>query len=251
MLRIALMFLTNFFRLPYLIFMLYWMSNPKHNYSKEERYAFLHKYVVPINKGGRVKIEYDGLENLPAGNGFILFPNHQGLYDVLTMLQTFDRPFSVVVKKETQKVFLLNRVLKMLDAEFMDREDVRQSLKIIQSVSARVKAGENFIIFPEGTRSKRGNRMNAFKPGAFKSATMAHAPIVPVALIDCFVPFDSHSIRKTTVQMHILPPLYYDDYKDSKTPEIAALVSGRIKEKIAAIRPETALPDDIEKTVER
>ena len=49
----------------------------------------------------------------------------------------------------------------------------------------------------------------------------AKAPIVPVALIDSYVPFDRNTIRKTTVQVHYLKPMYYEEYKDMKSTEIA------------------------------
>lgn len=53
-----------------------------------------------------------------------------------------------------------------------------------------------------------------------------------MALIDSFKPFDTHSVEKTVVQVYFLPPLYYEDYKDMKSVEIAALVQSRVSEKI-------------------
>ena len=61
----------------------------------------------------------------------------------------------------------------------------------------------------------------------------AHCPIVPVALIDSYKAFDTHSIKKQTVQIHYLKPLYYEDYKGLKSTEIALYVEDRIKETIA------------------
>lgn len=114
----------------------------------------------------------------------------------------------------------------------LDREDVRQALQIINSVAKEVESGRNYLIFPEGTRSKNGNLVGEFKGGSFKSATKSKCPIIPVALIDSFKPFDTKTIRPVTVQVHFLEPMYYDDYKGMKTTEIAALVRGRIQEKI-------------------
>lgn len=233
--RIALMFITNLYRLPYLLFKLFRLSNPKRNYSKEEKYAFLHHTVVGCNRGGRVKVELQGLENLPVSRtpGYIMYSNHQGLYDGLSLLQEIEEPFSVISKKEVKDVFLLKNVLYLLGNEFMDREDIRQSLKVIQTVAGRVKAGDNFCIFPEGTRSKNGNHVGEFKPGAFKAATMAKAPIVPVAMIDSFLPFDKKSIKKVTVHVRILPPIMPEEYAGMKTTEISEIVKSRIEEKIA------------------
>ena len=76
--------------------------------------------------------------------------------------------------------------------------------------------------------------MGTFKGGSFKAATKARCPIVPVALIDSFKPFDTNTIKPVTVQVHFLEPLLYDDYKDMKTTEIAALVEERIQNVIDA-----------------
>ena len=60
----------------------------------------------------------------------------------------------------------------------------------------------------------------------------AKCPIVPVALIDSYKAFDTGSIRKLTVQIHYLKPLYYDDYKGLKSTEISEKVSEIIRTKI-------------------
>ena len=51
-----------------------------------------------------------------------------------------------------------------------------------------------------------------------------------MAVIDSYKAFDTSSIKKLTVQIHYLKPLYYEDYKGMKTTEIAALVKERIEE---------------------
>ncbi|MBP5653585.1 MAG: 1-acyl-sn-glycerol-3-phosphate acyltransferase [Lachnospiraceae bacterium] len=233
--RIILMFLANLFRLPYMLFKVFRMSRHRDIYSKEDCYAALHRMVRWANRGGRVTIAADGLEKLPAENGFIMYPNHQGMFDALALLEALDRPFSPIAKIETEHVPLLRPVLLMLDTEFMDRSDVRQSLGVITSVANRARRGENFVIFAEGTRSKKENEMLPFKPGAFKAATLSHAPIVPVAFVDCFIPFDRKHIKKVTVQAHILDPIPYDEYRDMNTREIAELVQSRIAAKIAEV----------------
>ena len=99
-------------------------------------------------------------------------------------------------------------------------------------MTEEVLQGRNYIIFAEGTRSKKGNEIGEFKAGSFKSAMNAKCPIVPVALLDSFVPFDENSIRKTTVQVHFLEPIYYEEYQGMKSKEIAKMVEDRIREAI-------------------
>ena len=119
-----------------------------------------------------------------------------------------------------------------MKAYMLDREDVRQAMEVIINVTKEVKKGRNYLIFAEGTRSKKGNQIQNFKGGSFKSATKARCPIVPVALIDSFKPFDTNSITPVTVQVHFLEPLLYEKYKDMKTNEIAETVKERIQNKI-------------------
>ena len=232
--RILLMVFRNILLVPYMWIKLCHRAAHPENYTLEEHVKFLKWIVFRANKGGNVKIDVHGSENIPAENGFMFFPNHQGLYDVLAMIEACPRPFSVVAKKEVGNIPFLKQVFSCLKAFLLDREDVRQAMKVIIDVSKEVEKGRNYLIFPEGTRSKNGNKIGTFKGGSFKAATKAKCPIVPVALINSFVPFDRNTIRPVTVQVHFLKPLEYEDYKEMKTTEIAALVEKQIQETIDA-----------------
>ena len=230
--RIILMFIRNLIHLPWMLTKLFRYASNVDKYDETERYALLRRIVYYANRGGNVTIQSFGQENIPKENGFMLFPNHQGMYDVLALIDVCDQPLSVVSKKEVQNVPLLKQVFKVMKALFIDREDVRQSMKIIVEVSKEVANGRNYIIFPEGTRSKNGNQVGEFKGGSFKAATKVKCPIVPVALIDSFKPFDTKSIEQVTVQVHFLEPLLYEEYKDMNTTEIAQEVRERIVKEI-------------------
>ena len=200
------MVIRSLFNLPFWIFKIFRLCNIE-KYDVKTRYDYLRKIVLTIIKRGRVKIRVTGLENLPKENGYIMFPNHQGLFDALAIIQTHERPLATVMKKEVKDIFLLKQVIKLLQAEIIDREDIRQSMGVIKNMTRRVKSGENFIIFAEGTRSKDGNNLLPFKGGSFKSAMNAKCPIVPIALIDSYKVFDTGSIRKQMVHVHYLKPL--------------------------------------------
>ena len=230
--RIILMVLRLILRVPYYMFGIWWNGKRK-NYDLEKSYAFVKKVTKAANRAGRVTIESHGLENIPKENGFIFFPNHQGLFDVLVFLESCPVPFAFVIKKEASQIILLKQVISALRSIVIDREDLRQSLEVINQVAEEVKGGRNFLIFAEGTRSRMGNSLLPFKGGTFKSAVRAKCPIVPCALIDSFKPFDEKSISRVTVKLIYLPPIYYEEYSSMKTREIAELVKGRIEEAIA------------------
>lgn len=231
--RIALMV----FRLLYKAFYYFYhicKCASREDISYEEGFRWIKRTTILANRAGRVKIEAHGLENLPEKDGFIMFPNHQGLFDVLVFFESCPRPFAFVIKKEAANIILLKQVREALGSLVMDREDIRQSMKVIQTMAEEVKKGRNFLIFPEGTRSRQGNHTLEFKGGTFKSAVKAKCPIVPCALIDSFIPFDEKSIRPVTVHLYYLKPLYYEGYQNMKTTEIAEEVKRRIDEQIEA-----------------
>lgn len=228
MLRIILMVLYNLPFVPYWWWQLCHTAKNPEAYSEQQRWALLQKITTHANKGGRVVIESWHKENIPETEPFIFYPNHQGLFDVLALIESCPRFFSVVNKKEVSSVPLLKQVFKIMGAYEIDREDLRQSMGVILKVAEDVKNGKNFLIFAEGTRGKQGNQTGTFKGGSFKSAYKARCPIVPVALMNAFIPFDRNSIRKVTVKVIYLKPIPYEEYKDMKTVEIAALVRQRI-----------------------
>ena len=236
--RIILMVLYNLPFVPWWWYQLCHYAKHTDEIPEDKKYALLKKIPVHANKGGRVKIDVHGQENIPREENFVFFPNHQGLFDVLSIIEASDRPFSVVAKIEVKNIFFLKQVFAIMKAKFMDRDDVRQSLKVILSVTDEVKAGRNFLIFPEGTRSKNGNHPGDFKGGSFKCAMNARCPIVPVAMLNSYQAFDTNSIHPVTVQVHFLEPLYYEDYKDMKSTEIAKIVRARIVERIEAAEKE-------------
>ena len=230
--RILMMVLRNLLMVPYGWIRLCYRASHVDKYSEEDMYSFLQWIDMRANRGGNVHIDAHGVENLPRENGFMFFPNHQGLYDVLAIIEASPRPFAVVAKKEIANIPFLKQVFACMKAYMIDRDDVRQAMQVIINVTKEVKKGRNYLIFAEGTRSKRGNLVGTFKGGSFKAATKAKCPIVPVALIDSFKPFDTNSIKPVTVQVHFLKPLTFEEYKDMKTTEIAAVVQERIQKTI-------------------
>lgn len=233
MYRIALMVFRLLLKVPYYLYSITRCGN-KEEISYEEGFRICKHVTKNANRAGRVKIESHGIENIPRDNGFVFFPNHQGLFDVLVFLESCPVPFAFVIKKEASNIILLKQVGKALGSLTIDREDLRQSMQVINTMAEEVKKGRNFLIFSEGTRSRHGNELLDFKGGTFKAAVKAKCPIVPCALINSFKPFDENSIRPVTVKLIYLPPIMYDEYKDLTTTEIAKEVKIRIESAIHA-----------------
>lgn len=230
--RIVTMVLKNLWIVPGAWFKLCKYAGHTEEYSEEEKYRHIQYILEHAIKGGNIDLQVFGQENIPRENGFMLYSNHQGMFDILAIAATCDSPIGVVLKKELYNIPFLHQIAICTKSFAMDREDVRQSLTVIQNVIQEVKAGRNYLIFPEGTRSKLGNQMLDFHSGSFRCATKSKCPIVPIALIDCFKVLDQKGSKPVTVQIHYLPPILYEEYRNMNTTELAALVRGRIGDKI-------------------
>lgn len=226
------MVFLNWFRVPYMWIKLCYRAAHAEKYSDYEHFTFLKYITHHANQAGKVSVVVSGKENIPRDDGFIFYPNHQGMYDVLALLEASDKPVSVVIKKEAANNLFLKQVIACMKAYVMDRQDIRQSLQVIMNVANEVKQGRNYVIFAEGTRSKMGNKTLDFKGGSFKAATKAKCPVVPVALLNSYKPFDTHDTTPVSVYVNFLEPICYEEYKDMKTTELAVLVKEKIDRKI-------------------
>ena len=230
--RIVTMVLKNLPIVPGAWFKLCHYAKNTDKYPEEVKYRHIQYVLQRAVKGGNVDLLVTGRENIPKENGFMLYSNHQGLFDVLAIASTCDNPIGAVLKKELYNIPFLHQIAVCTQSYPMDREDVRQSLTVIQNVTEEVKKGRNYLIFPEGTRSKLGNEMLEFHAGSFRCATKSKCPVVPIALIDCFKVLDQKGSKPVSVQLHYLEPIYYEEYKDMKPAELALLVRSRIEAKI-------------------
>jgi len=230
--RIALMVIRKIYLVPYLFFKL-WLAGKRYDGDYMAGFLAAKKIATHGIQAGNITIEVHGIENIPKEDGFIFYPNHQGLFDVLTFFYSCPKPFAFVIKKEAKNIILLKQTIEATGSLAMDREDIRQSMQVINQVAKEVENGRNYIIFAEGHRSREGNKLLDFKGGSFKAAQKAKCPIVPCALINSFVPFDENSIRPVTVKLIYMKPMYYEEYQNMKSGEIAAEVKRRIEETIA------------------
>ena len=232
--RIVTMVLKNFPIVPGAWQKLCRYAKHPEKYSEEEMYRHIQYILKRAVRGGNIDLQVSGTENIPKEGGFMLYANHQGMFDVLAVAATCDIPVGAVLKKELYDIPFLHQVAICTRSFPMDREDVRQSLTVIQSVIREVKAGRNYLIFPEGTRSRNGNQMGQFHSGSFRCATRSKCPIVPVALVDSFKVLDQKGSKPVTVQIHYLKPICWEEYGNLKTTELAALVKERIAQAIQA-----------------
>lgn len=221
--------------LPFILFYL-WKAGyiEKHSwkYSEWDRYKIARHMVAIMKHNGFIRTKVYGADNLPETGGYVMYANHQGKYDSLGIIGAHKKPCTVMMDAKRAELPLANQFVRLLKGARLDKSSMQTQFKTILNVISEVKAGRRYIIFPEGGYYHNRNNVHEFLPGAFKCAMKAQSPIVPVALIDSYKPFELNSLKPVTTQVHFLEPIYYEDYKELSTKEVAELVRNQITDTI-------------------
>ena len=226
----------NFRRAPYMVPKMRYQANHPEKYTEAQRYSLVHHVIHLMNTTGKITTKAYGLENLPKEGGYMMYPNHQGKYDVLGIMYTHKEPCTFVMDKLKSNTMLVREFVDLVQGKRLEKDNPRQGLTIINQVAKEVAEGRKYILFPEGGyKFNNKNKVCDFKAGSFKIALKSKTPIIPIALIDSYKVFNSFHIGPITTYVHYLEPIYYEEYKNMKTQEIANLVKQRIEEKIREV----------------
>ena len=117
----------------------------------------------------------------PKAMPVVFCSNHESNVDPPVLFQALHPQLHVLYKAELHKFPLMGTVLDVGGFVPVDRLDRRQSFDSLAQGAASLRAGNSFLIFPEGTRSRSGDLL-PFKKGGFIMAIQAQVPIVPVAI---------------------------------------------------------------------
>ena len=226
----------NFRRAPYIVPKMRYSANHPEKYTEAQRYSLVHHVIYLMNKTGKITTKAYGLENLPKEGGYMMYPNQQGKYDVLGIRYTHKERCTFVMDKMKSNTMLVREFVDLVQGKRLEKDNPRQGLTIINQVAKEVAEGRKYILFPEGGyKFNNKNKVCDFKAGSFKIALKSKTPIIPIALIDSYKVFNSFHIGPITTYVHYLKPIYYEEYKNMKTQEIASLVKQRIEEKIREV----------------
>jgi 1-acyl-sn-glycerol-3-phosphate acyltransferase len=152
-------------------------------------YTLIFRHVDPLYWAGvrgvmffvravGVKVRVTGLEKIPAAT-CLFVANHTSAADAPAVVGAIPRRIAVLLKESLFKWPIVGQAFTL--AHFIPvKRDVREAaIASVEKAAEAMRAGQSFLIYPEGTRSPDG-RLQEFKKGAVVLAIKAGAPIVPV-----------------------------------------------------------------------
>jgi len=126
-----------------------------------------------------IQVRVIGRENIPP-RPFVVLSNHQSPWETF-YLQRHLRPVSTILKKELLRVPFFGWGLASVKPIAIDRGNPRKAIReVMEQGQARLAAGMNVIVFPEGTRIPYGQSGDYARSGA-ALANAAAVAVVPVA----------------------------------------------------------------------
>ena len=158
-----------------------------------------------------VKLTVIGEELVPKDEPVLYIGNHRSYFDIVISYARCPRLTGYIAKDSMLKIPLLSTWMKRLNCLFINREDIKESLKTILAGIEHVKNGISMCIYPEGTRGKGADELDMlpFKEGSLKIAEKTGCKIVPMAMTGSADIFEKHIpyIRKSRVILEYGAPI--------------------------------------------
>lgn len=208
---------------------------------------FKHYYIRSIAKFLsvfvlRLDMKVEGKHLLPTEGSYVMYANHKSYADPFILYQLVDKPTGMAAKKGIYKLPIVRNYMPWFGCIRIDRENNRDAAKSILKGIEQIKQGMCMAIFPEGgIKDRNDEQMVAMRAGAYKLATKAEAPIVPITLIGTTDVKYRAPWRMTKIKVIIHEPIYKEHYQSLSTTELADHVMKLVNE---TIKTQTPLKND-------
>ena len=190
-------------------------------------HVFFKAFVWALEASGILRLEVEGLPDPKDLVGKLLLANHPGYLDVVLIISLLGEAACVVKEPVYDSLFLGGMVR---EAGYVPNRDPEG---VLAAGAEALSKGNSLLVFPEGTRTRRGNPYK-FQRGAAHIALCSHAPIVPL-IVTCDPPLLEKGakwydvpVRTCRYRVCIQAPLVLDlPGIDTLTPHQAARVLTR------------------------
>jgi 1-acyl-sn-glycerol-3-phosphate acyltransferase len=178
-----------------------------------------------------------GVENVPRSGGFVLAANHWSNFDPWPLaMPFFPRRFFRFMAKAELFWFPLGSIISAGGAFKVRRGE--QDEEAIATAIALVREGQAIVMFPEGTRRRKGIRKKheaRWRTGAARIALEARVPLVPAGIAGT-----ERLARLGPLRVAYGAPIQVDDLADLPRGEAARIATDRLADAVSALERRVA-----------
>ena len=142
---------------------------------------WLGRFLFSVVFRSLFRLKVDGAENVPSDGPVIFAANHNSYADPPLVACGVRRPVYFMAKKELFGIPVLGWLIKRTHAFPVDR--AAADFSALNNAVNLLKAGNALLIFPEGTRHRKG-KARKLKNGVAMLAVTTGARVVPVAILN-------------------------------------------------------------------
>jgi 1-acyl-sn-glycerol-3-phosphate acyltransferase len=124
-----------------------------------------------------------GKKNFKKGENYVVIINHNSLMDIPVSSPWIPGPNKTLAKVEMSKVPLFGIIYKT-GSVLVDRKKESSRRESFARMQETLEMGIHLCLYPEGTRNKTGQPLQAFFDGAFVTAIKAQKPLMPGVLFN-------------------------------------------------------------------
>lgn len=175
-----------------------------------------------------------GSENVDPHRSYVVVANHESNLDIMACFLALPLPIRFLAKRELFRVPILASAMRAIGIVEVDRHARMAVHEQINSQARElVAAGRSVIVYPEGTRTRRGE-LGPFKKGAFTMAIATQLPILPVTIGDTrkIWPPGSWLIRSGSITVAIDPAVETGGLTRSSTNQLRDDVHAVIEKRL-------------------
>jgi len=170
------------------------------------------RLALPVSRFGLwasgVRIRVIGAERLDPSRNYLFMPNHISNVDPPVVVAALRRDARMMAKASLFRIPVFGQVLHFAGFIPVERHDRDSAIRAVDQAAERLRSGLDFVVFPEGTRSRDGNLL-PLKKGPFFLAQKGGVPVVPVLVRGTreVMPKGAKVIRAGAVRVEIGTPI--------------------------------------------
>jgi 1-acyl-sn-glycerol-3-phosphate acyltransferase len=188
-----------------------------------------------------VRVRVRGLERIPQG-ACLFVANHTSSADAPAVVGAIPRRIAVILKESLFKWPIVGQAFSAAHFIPVNRGNRESAIASVEKASEALRAGQSFLIYPEGTRSPDG-RLQRFKKGAAVMAIHAGVPVVPTVCSGAHRVMEKRSmvIRPGEIVVEFLEPIDSSKYSLEQRDSL----NERIRDAMAAALPPEQRPVEV------